>query len=237
MGGWVRETSGVSSPDTRPCAALFDIDGTLVDSNYAHVAAWTRAFTDVDHPIDAWRIHRAIGMDSSMLLRELLGDDADALGDRVKDLHQTYYAEAAGQLHVFDGARELLRMLHDRGVRVVLATSAPEDELARLRDLLQVEDLIHAITSSEDVETAKPDPQVLDIALDKAGVDAGRAVMIGDAVWDARSSVKAGIAFVGVLTGGISADELRDAGAGEVWTDVAELGRHLEDSVVDRLLG
>jgi len=225
-----------TSADHSPVAVLFDIDGTLVDSNYAHVSAWMQAFVAAGHPVDAWRIHRVIGMDSSMLLAELLGDDADRFGDEVKERHQEYYADAAPLLHVLNGARELLRDLAERGARVVLATSAPQDELARLRDLLDVEEVISAVTSSEDVETAKPRPDVLRVALDKGGVTAERSVMVGDAVWDAEASKQAGIAFVGVLTGGISAAELEDAGADEVWTSVADLHAHLDDSVLGRLL-
>jgi len=122
-----------TSADHSPVAVLFDIDGTLVDSNYAHVSAWMQAFVAAGHPVDAWRIHRVIGMDSSMLLAELLGDDADRFGDEVKERHQEYYADAAPLLHVLNGARELLRDLAERGARVVLATSAPQDELARLQ--------------------------------------------------------------------------------------------------------
>src|SRR3978361_263839 len=103
-------------------AALFDIDGTLVDSNYLHVDAWTRAFLAVGHPVDSWKIHRRIGMGSAQLLDELLEDDADRLGEPSKELHSKEYAERAGDLRAFDGAPELVRAVADRGAKAVLAT-------------------------------------------------------------------------------------------------------------------
>jgi HAD superfamily hydrolase (TIGR01509 family) len=213
-------------------AVLMDIDGTLVDSNYLHVEAWAHAFADVGAVVPAWRIHRAIGLDSSMLLDELLGDDVERLGSDVKDAHTRHYAELADRLAPLAGARELIRELHSRGIRVVLATSAPEEELTALRGLLDVEDALHAVTSSEDVETAKPEPDVIRIALERAGVDADDAVMVGDAVWDIRAAGRAGVRAVGVLSGGISAAELRDAGAVEVHDDAAALLAALDRSVL-----
>jgi HAD superfamily hydrolase (TIGR01509 family) len=213
-------------------AVLMDIDGTLVDSNYLHVEAWARAFADVGAVVPAWRIHRAIGLDSSMLLDELLGDDAERLGSAAKDAHTRHYGDMADRLVPLAGARELIRELRSRGIRVVLATSAPEEELTALRGVLDVEDALHAVTSSEDVETAKPEPDVIRVALERAGVDAEHAVMVGDAVWDVRSAGRAGVRAVGVRTGGISEGELRDAGAVEVHDDAAALLAALDDSVL-----
>jgi len=221
-----------------PRAVLFDIDGTLVDSNYAHVDAWVKAFRDVGHPVDAWRVHRSIGKDSALLVAGLVGDEVAAeIGDRVSGLHSEHYAEHLGDdpdLHVLAGATELLAELSRRGHQVVLATSAPEDELAVLRGLLDVEDALWAVTSSEDVETAKPDPGMVEVALEKAGVDASRAVMVGDATWDVEAASSAGVQGVGVLSGGFGAGELRDAGAVEVHEDVAALLAALDDSVLTR---
>jgi HAD superfamily hydrolase (TIGR01509 family) len=218
-------------------AVFFDIDGTLVDSNYAHVDAWSKAFADIGHPVDSWRVHRAIGKDSSLLLSSLLGDEvAEARGDEAKERHSVHYQPHADtDLHVFAGVAELLDELVRRGHRVVLATSAPEEELAVLRGLLDVEGALWAVTSSEDAETAKPDPGIVQGALDKAGVEASRAVMVGDAVWDVEAAGRAGVTCVGVLTGGISRAELTDAGAAEVWDDVAALLDGLDESVVGRL--
>jgi HAD superfamily hydrolase (TIGR01509 family) len=224
------------SPST---AVLFDIDGTLVDSNFAHVDAWSRAFADVGHPVDSWRIHRSIGKDSSLLVEGLVGKDAAArLLDDVTDAHSRHYASHLGDrgdLHVFDRATDLLTELARRGHGVVLATSAPEDELKALRGLLDVEEALWAVTSSEDVETAKPDPGIVEVALGEAGVPAEQAVMVGDAVWDVQAAHRAGVTCVGVLSGGFSRGELIDAGADEVYDDVADLLDRLDDSAVGRL--
>ena len=109
------------------------------------------------------------------------------------------------------------------GLQVVLATSAPEDELSILRDLLDSEDIVSTVTSSEDVETAKPEPAIVEIALRGAGVSASRAVFVGDSVWDAKASVRAGVPVVGVLSGGISRAELESAGASVVLDNAADL--------------
>jgi HAD superfamily hydrolase (TIGR01509 family) len=230
-------SSGPTTADPTTTAVFFDIDGTLVDSNYAHVDAWSKAFADIGHPVDSWRIHEAIGKDSTLLLSGLLGDEvAEARGDEAKDRHSAHYLPHGDtDLHVFARATELLDELTRRGHRVVLATSAPEEELAVLRDLLDVEGALWAVTSSEDAETAKPDPGIVQGALEKAGVDAAHAVMVGDAVWDVEAAGRAGVACVGVRTGGMTRAQLLDAGAVEVWDDVAALLDGLDESVLGRL--
>jgi HAD superfamily hydrolase (TIGR01509 family) len=206
-----------------PRAVLFDIDGTLVDSNYVHIDAWARAFASLGHPVDSWRIHRAIGMDSALLLSTLLADDADRLSSEAKRLHSEFYARTTGLLRPFDRARELLGTLSARGMTVVLATSAPEDELAVLRSVLDVESTIAHVTSADDVGSAKPAPDLVRVALDKAGVTASDAVFVGDTVWDVIAAGRAGVPCIGVLSGGVSAAELLDAGAVAVYDDVAGL--------------
>jgi HAD superfamily hydrolase (TIGR01509 family) len=216
-------------------AVLFDIDGTLVDSNYLHVEAWSHAFADVGAEVEDWRIHRCIGMDSGKLLDALLGDDADRLGNRAKDLHSHHYLELRPRLRPLPGARELLADLEGRGVTVVLATSAPEDELAALREVLQVEEIISAVTSADDVETAKPEPDVVHSALDKAGAAAPESFLIGDTVWDVEAAGRAGVRCIGVLSGGVSEAELRGAGAIAIYDDVAGLRNELERSELSTL--
>lgn len=223
------------SADAAPSAVLLDIDGTLVDSNFLHVHAWTLAFAGVGHPADAWRIHRRIGMGSGRLIAELLGDDADALGDEVKERHTAHYADLADHLRAFDGARDLVRALADRGLRVVLSTSASPEEVEKLRAVLDVDDLVQ-ITGAGDVDEAKPEPDLVQAGLDLAEVPPERAVFVGDSVWDVEAAVRAGVTCVGLLSGGTSEAELLEAGAATVAEDVAALLRDLDATPIGALL-
>ncbi|WP_338886995.1 HAD family hydrolase [Rhodococcus sovatensis] len=216
-------------------AVLFDIDGTLVDSNYVHVDTWSRAFADVGVEVPSWRIHRCIGMDGDKLLEALVGSADSAAALEAKDLHSRYYSEASGRLQVLPGARELLQRTSSTGLTVVLATSAPESELAHLRDLLDVEDIVSVVTSSEDADVAKPSPEIVEVALDRAGVEPAHAVMIGDSVWDMKASRTVGVTGIGVLSGGISDAELRSAGAEAVFDDPADLVERFGESPIARL--
>lgn len=213
-----------------PGAVLFDIDGTLVDSNYLHVHAWVQAFHELGRPIDAWRVHRGIGMGSSLLLAELLGDDAERLGDQAKDAHSRHYAELAHLQRPFDGARELVRAVAERGARTVLATSAGPDELEKLRAVLDLDDVLTGITSADDVEDAKPAPDLIHAALRIADVPASRAVMVGDTGYDVEAAARAGVPCVGLLTGGVGHAELMAAGAVAVFDDPRHLLRDLDAS-------
>jgi HAD superfamily hydrolase (TIGR01509 family) len=221
--------------DTRP-AVLFDIDGTLVDSNYLHVHAWQRAFHEVGLPVEAWHIHRSIGMDGSTLVDELSKGAEDAVQKRLKDLHTRYYEASAELLTALPGARQLLHQVADSGLQVVLATSAPENELAMLRATLSCDDLVSAITSSEDVEQAKPNPDIVNVALEKAGVSAECAVFVGDTVWDVAASTRANVACIAVLSGGVSRGELESAGAAAIFEDAQDLCEHLDHSPIATLI-
>jgi len=213
---------------------LLDVDGTLVDSNYLHVDAWLRAFADAGITLAAWRVHGAIGMGSTQLVDELAGDDADRVRETVTEGHASYYAEDADRLRAFDGARELVRELAARGARPVLATSASPDELERLRSVLDLEQELHAVTSAEDVEAAKPEPDLVQVALEAAGAEPDDAVFVGDSVWDVKAAKRAGVPSVGVRSGGVGADELRSAGAIAVYDDVAALLADLDASPLGR---
>ena len=217
-------------------AVLFDVDGTLVDSNYLHVHAWLRAFADEGLPVEAWRVHRCIGMDGSSLIHDLSPDASDAVGRRLKQLHSRYYHQAAGLLRPLPGARELLHKVADLGLQVVLATSAPEDELELTRGVLDCDDVVSAVTMSGDVDTAKPEPDIIKVALDKAGVGREQAVFVGDAVWDAQACARAGVTAIGLLTGGVGSDELCAAGMAEVFEGPGALLAQLRESAIGALL-
>ncbi len=220
-----------------PPAVLFDLDGTLVDSNYLHVYAWRRAFDEVGIPVEAWRIHRSIGMDGARLLKSLSGDADDDAQKRAKDLHLRYLREAAPLLQRLPGTRELLERLRSLGLQIVLATSSSEDELALSLPVLDCDDLVAAATSSKDVEVAKPEPTIIEVALQRGGVDADRAVYVGDAVWDIEACGRAGVLAIGLLSGGVSRGELEKAGAEAVFEDPQDLLDHLDDTSISALIG
>lgn len=219
-----------------PTAVLFDIDGTLVDSNFLHVEAWDYAFTSAGLNVPAWRIQQAIGADSNELFDQLIGDEPKTTKDEVKSLHDKRYKQLAPRLKIIDRARELVVELAGRGIRVVLATSAPQQELDRLLTLLNVDDDTYAVTSAEDVKKAKPAPDIIAVALNKGGVDANHAVLVGDSVWDIQAATAAGVTAIGLLSGGTAEALLREAGAVEVYDDVATLLGSLETSAFARLL-
>ena len=215
-------------------AVLFDIDGTLVDSNFLHVEAWSHAFQKLGLVVPSWRVQQAIGADSAELLELLIGDESDATKDRAGELNSDYYRALQSRIEVFDGARELVADLAGRGLRVVLATSAPKEELRALLEELDVDDHLYATTSAEDVEKAKPEPEIISLALAKGKVTADHAVMIGDSVWDIKAATRAGVASIGLLSGGTSAEALLGEGAIAVFDDVAGLAEHLDDVAVAR---
>ncbi|AKK25537.1 HAD family hydrolase [Mycobacterium sp. EPa45] len=217
-------------------AVLFDIDGTLVDSNYLHVHAWQQAFHEAGLPVQAWHVHRSIGMDGSTLVEELSNGADDDVQKRLKELHTRHYEASAELLKALPGARDLLERVGGLGLQVVLATSAPDNELALLRKTLGCDELVSAITSSEDVEQAKPRPDIVNVALEKAGVTAQQAVFIGDTVWDVEASARAGVPCIAVLSGGVSRGELETAGAAAIFDDTQDLVDNLDRSPISALL-
>jgi HAD superfamily hydrolase (TIGR01509 family) len=222
-------------PTHHAAAVLFDVDGTLVDSNYLHVYAWQRAFDDEGISVAAWQLHRCIGMDGSKLVRALSHDAGSEVQDRLSDAHSRYYRDLSPLLAPLPGARDLLRRVADLGLQVVLASSAPDDELDTLRKALSCDDVIAVTTSSRDVDTAKPDPGIVQVALDKAGVTPEQAVFVGDAVWDAQAAAAAGLPCIGLLSGGISDAELQAAGASPIFSDPQDLLDHLDSTRIAAL--
>jgi HAD superfamily hydrolase (TIGR01549 family) len=203
-------------------AAILDIDGTLVDSNYFHAVAWYRALQAHGHTLPMWRIHRAIGMGSDQLIAALLGDEVDEReGDDIRAAETDRYFELIDEVRPLDGSRELIEDLKRGGHRVVLASSAKPDEVDHYLDLLDARGLADAWTTSGDVERTKPEPDLVDSALEKIG--GGPAVMVGDSVYDCEAARNAGVETIAVLTGGFSDSELLKAGARVVFASIAEL--------------
>ncbi|WP_374008977.1 HAD family hydrolase [Leifsonia sp. LS-T14] len=215
-------------------AVLFDVDGTLVDSNFLHVDAWSRSFADMGAPVDSWRIHRSIGRDSARLLEALVGERDEEWIQRAKDLHSQYYREQSGRLRAFEHAADLLRELSSRGLRVVLATSAPEDELKVLMETLDADDAIHATTNADDVETAKPEPGLIEVALQRADASPSDALFIGDSIWDMMAASRAHVRAAGLLSGGVGPSELLEAGAVSVFDDPADLLARIDGVLTGR---
>lgn len=216
-----------------PVAALFDVDGTLVDTNYLNAVTWWEAFSQAGYYVPMAQVHRAIGMGSDQMLDKLLPArrDKDADAD-IRTAHGALYAVYWSRLQPLPGAVDLLRACKKRGLAVVLASSAEEQEFRVLRSALDAEDAIDAATFSGDVESSKPAPDLVEAALGKVGVPAEEAVFIGDTVWDVHACQQAGVPCVGVLSGGFSADELTSAGAVEVYRDAADLLTALPDSLL-----
>jgi HAD superfamily hydrolase (TIGR01509 family) len=211
-------------------AVLFDLDGTLVDSNFHHVVAWHHAFLDVNEEVPAWRILGLIGRSGSDLVRILLGEElADAHGSHIEKLHTGYFLDFAPLIRPLPGARELLEKLADVGWRSVLATSAGEKELDVLRTALDSDDLICAVTSSADAERAKPHPDIVACALDRIDADPAEAVFVGDTVWDIQAGLSAGVPTAAVLSGGIAREALEQAGAAAIYAGPLEVSTHLEE--------
>ncbi len=208
-------------------AALLDVDGTLVDSNYQHALAWYRAFRRSGIVLPLWRIHRHVGMGGDQLVPALAGDEVDETrGDEIRELRGEAYAELIDEVEPLEGSRELIADLKERGLTVVLASSSPQDELDRYLDLLDARELADCWTTDDDVEATKPEPDLVRAALDKAGTDDG--LMVGDTPWDIEAARKAGLGTVCVITGGFSEQELSDAGAAAVFESVEKLRRNLD---------
>src|SRR3954454_8793308 len=213
-----------------PRAAIVDIDGTLVDSNYHHALAWYGALRRHGVVIPVWRIHRHIGMGGDQLVAAVAGEDVERrCGDAVRDAEGEIYDGMIDQVLPFDGARELIFLLGEQFDAVVLASSAKEREVEHYLDLLDAREIADAWTTSADVERTKPAPDLVTAALDKAGADPGDAFMVGDTPWDVEAAEKAGVPTYAVRTGGFSLDELRDAGARQVFESVSELRAALDE--------
>jgi HAD superfamily hydrolase (TIGR01549 family) len=207
-------------------AAILDIDGTLVDTNYQHALAWYRAFLQSGKVLPVWRIHRHIGMGGDQLVAALAGEEFDAEhGEDVRAAEKVLYMAVIDEVRPFADARALLEHLKAQGHAVVLASSAKPEEVEHYLDLLDARDLADDWTHAGDVERTKPEPDLVAAAVEKAG--GGDAVMVGDSTWDCEAAKRAGLPTVAVLTGGFSEAELRETGASSVFASLSDLLAHL----------
>jgi HAD superfamily hydrolase (TIGR01509 family) len=212
---------------------IFDVDGTLLDTNYLHVAAWWDAFRERGHDVQCAEVHRALGLGAAELVERVLGRPDPT----VVDAHSRYFAPYLGRIRPLPGAADLIAAVARHELGVVLATSAKDDEIGFMLDALGARDAIETVVSSGSVERAKPAPDIVEVALAESGTDRARAVMVGDAVWDVIAAGRSGIPCVGLLSGGVAEHELREAGAAEVYHDAAALLANLKTSVIDRRSG
>ncbi len=210
--------------------AILDVDGTLVDTNYQHALAWFRAFREHGIVLPIWRIHRHIGMGGDQLVESMTSAQVEReQGERIRESETQRYSEMIEEVEPFEDARALILALRERGHTVVLASSAKKDEIEHYIELLDARELADW-TSSADVESTKPAPDLVEAALERAGADASDAVMVGDTPWDVEAARKAGVGTLAVMTGGFAEEELAEAGAVGVYESVAVLCRSLDET-------
>ena len=217
-----------------PKAVIFDVDGTLVDSVDLHAKAWQAAFRNFGHDIDFAVIRGQIGKGGDQLMpvflsgSELAKQGTDLEKRRGEVLRQTYLS----QVTAFPKVLELFERLKADGTRIALASSAKEDELARYKEVLQIDGLVDVEASSDDVEKSKPLPDILQVALKRLGVPATQAMVVGDTPYDAKAAAKAGLSTIGLLCGGFSEASLKKAGCIAIYKDPADLLQHYDHSPI-----
>ncbi len=213
--------------------AIFDVDGTLVDSNYQHALAWSRALRRYDIILPLWRIHRGIGMGGDTFVPVLAGPEAEAThGDDLRQAWEEEFDELIDEIQPFEGAHELLAEVKERGFRLVLASSGKRAHVEAFLELVDGKSLADAWTTSDDVERSKPAPDIVSVALAKAqGAD---GIMVGDSIYDAQAAAKLGIPTIGVRTGGFSVGELLEAGVLQVFDSLVAFRRALDGTPLAR---
>jgi HAD superfamily hydrolase (TIGR01549 family) len=213
-------------------AFLFDLDGTLVDSVYQHVLAWREALEACGIQLSVWRIHRRIGMSGGLLTAALLRETGRPVTpeqvEKLQRLHADAFARQLSQVRPLPGARELLDVLTTAAVPWAIATSGRGEYAHKTLRLLDISPDVPVITRDE-VEHAKPDPDLFLAAADRLRVDIHASMIVGDSVWDLLAARRAGALGVGVLSGGYGEDELERAGAYRVYEDPLDLLRHLDE--------
>ena len=208
--------------------AIFDVDGTLVDSSYLHLLAWSRAFSAVGVWVPTWRLHQHMGMGGDHLVAAVAGDRVEqAVGDEVRDRWRSSYDALLDEVRPLPDAVAVLEACRRSGLAVVLATSGNPDHVDRTLEILGLGKDEYPLVSSDQVDSTKPAPDLVELALEE--VHGNTAVLVGDTVWDVQAGNSAGIAVIGVLTGGVSRAALHEAGALRVYDDVAALRGALPD--------
>jgi HAD superfamily hydrolase (TIGR01509 family) len=208
-----------------PVIAVLDIDGTLIDSNYHHALAWYRALRSVGETYPVWRLHRLVGMGGDHVVRAIGGEELERrAGDQAREEQGRQVEAMMEEIAPLPGARELLVAIKERGHRLVLASSGQQDHVEVFLDKLAARDIVDDWTSAADVESSKPAPDLLQVALKKVGASPDAAsVMVGDSVWDVEAAKRAGMPAIVVRSGGFGDDELEDAGAVAIFDTPGDL--------------
>jgi HAD superfamily hydrolase (TIGR01549 family) len=213
--------------------AIFDVDGTLVDTNYQHAVAWFRALRRYDITRPLWRIHRGIGMGGDLFVPAVVGREAEeAHGDDLRQAWAEEFDELIGEIQPFEGAHELLVEVKKRGFRLVLASSGKTEHVEAFLDLIDARSLADAWTTSDDVQKSKPEPDIVSAALAK--VQGASGIMVGDSVYDAQAAAKLNIPTLGVRTGGFSVGELQEAGVLQVFDSLVAFRYALDGTPLAR---
>ena len=211
---------------------IFDLDGTLVDTVYAHVFAWQRALDEAGMPIDGWRIHRRIGMSGGLFARAVAREVGRPLSteevEQIQQRHGAIFRELLPDRRALPGAVELLAELRELGISHGIATSGRRPEIDRSLEVLGVGPET-VVVARGDVSRAKPEPELFLTCAERLGADANRSYVVGDAVWDLLAARRAGMLSVGLLSGGYGEDELIRAGAFRVYRDADELRLSLDE--------
>lgn len=225
--------TATDSPAVGVDTAIVDVDGTLVDTNYQHALAWYRAFRRYDLTIPIWHIHRAIGMGGDQLVPHVAGDKvAQELGADLEEAWTEEFRTMVGEVRPFEGARELLADIKDRGFRLVLASSGKKEFVDQFLDLIDGRSVADAWTTSEDAEESKPAPDLLQTAMKK--VTGARGLMLGDSTWDCVAAKNFSVPSIAVRTGGFSPEELTEAGAIRVFDSLIDLRKALDETPLAR---
>ena len=214
----------------RYTAVLFDIDGTLVDSNDAHTRAWVEAFAEAGITVDVAHVRRCIGMGGDKLMPEVAAglSEESPEGKRIsKRRGEIFKAGYLPTIEPFPQAEALVRAIKDRGLTAVAASSAKRDELDALLKIARVDGLLDAATSSDDADESKPDPDIVQAALERAHANASQAVMIGDTPYDVEAATRAGVATIALRCGGWDDGALR--GAIAIYDGPWDLLAHLDE--------
>jgi HAD superfamily hydrolase (TIGR01549 family) len=213
-------------------AFLFDLDGTLVDSVYQHVLAWREALEACGIELAVWRIHRRVGMSggllASALLRETWKKVTPEQAEQLQRGHAAAYARQIAQVRPLPGARDLLTYLTKAGIRWAVATSGGSDSARQTLELFEIDPGVPIVTRN-DVDHAKPDPDLFLAAADRLEADIHACMVVGDSVWDLLAARRAKALGVGLLSGGYGQDELERAGAYRVYQDPLDLLHHLDE--------